>query len=180
MIRKKAKMKPKQKFKLIFACALPKQKNKFGDLIDKLSQLGVDRIIPMVTARVIAQWNSSQKQRNYQRWIKISQQACIQSGRNTLPIIEPVTEIDKIISNSSGSDLKIIPTVVEKRKNLKALFPNHKYKEILILIGPERDFTNHEIAQAEEAGFIPVTLGDLVLGVDTAAITVAAFVRLYK
>ena len=180
LIREKVKMKPEQKMKLTIACALPKQKNRFDDLIDKLSQLGVDRIVPMITERVILRWDLEQKQRYYQRWNKISQQACNQSGRNTLPIIEPVNEINKIINNFESYDLRVISTVVEKKITLKELISNSNYRDILILIGPEGDFTDQELTHAQRQGFIPVSLGDLVLRVDTAAIAVAALIRLYK
>ena len=48
----------------------------------------------------------------------------------------------------------------------------------MVLIGPEGDFTPQEIALAEKAGFLPVSLGERVLRVDTAAIAVASFIKL--
>ena len=53
-------------------------------------------------------------------------------------------------------------------------------RSILVLIGPEGDFTRNEINFAVSAGCIPVSLGSTVLRVDTAAIAVASFIRLYE
>ena len=182
-IKEEIKIKFPWKTNLAVACALPRQKSRFDDLVDKLTQLGVDRIIPMITQRVIIRWDSCQRQRHHQRWRKIAEQACNQSGRNTLPDIEPIREINQILTLESY-DLKLMLTLTlpvegEGGQNLREILTDSPAKSILILIGPEGDFTRQELTQAKDAGFIPVFLGDLVLRVDTAAIAAAAFVRLY-
>jgi len=197
LVKEKMQIKPQvSKCELAVACALPKQKNRFDDLVDKLSQLGVNKIIPMITKRTIIQWDSHQKQQHHLRWCKIAQAACSQSGRNLLAVIEPVKEINQILTHSEFYDLKLIPTLTLETQPLKDIIlkplprPSSTTmfclkegrglpKSILILIGPEGDFTAQELTQARNAGFIPVSLGDLVLRVDTAAIAVAAFFRLW-
>ena len=195
-INQEVKIKNRDKVNLIVACALPKQKSRFDDLVDKLSQLGVNKIIPMITQRVVVRWGINQKQRHHQRWQKIAEGACIQSGRNILPVIEPIIEIKQLLTRSEFCESKLICTILEgefsrrdnidlgkkesqgHRQSLKDVFSGSLPKNTLVLIGPEGDFTKREISQAKEAGFIPVFLGDLVLRVDTAAIAVAAFFRL--
>ena len=178
--KEEIKMRLQWKINLTIASALPKQKRRFDDLVDKLSQLGVDRIIPMVTERVIVHWDYNQRQQHHQRWCKIARQACIQSGRNKLPIVEPIKEINKILAHTEPYDLKLIPTLLEKKRNFRDVLGEPLPGNALILIGPEGDFTPQELAQAKETGFIPVFLGDLVLRLDTASIAVAAFFRLYE
>jgi 16S rRNA (uracil1498-N3)-methyltransferase len=180
LIKGKIRVKSQGAIRLAIACALTKQRSRFDDLVDKLSQLGVDKIIPMVTKRVIVRWNSNQRQRHHQRWRKIAQAACIQSDRNTLPIIEPIKGISEILTPIESYDLKLIPALIEKKQNLRDIVLRFSPRSILVLIGPEGDFTRQELIQAEGAGFIPICLGDLVLRVDTAAIAVAAFLGLYK
>jgi 16S rRNA (uracil1498-N3)-methyltransferase len=180
LIKEEIKNRIQRTINLVIACALPRQKSRFDDLVDKLSQLGVNKIIPMITSRVIVRWGSIQRQRHYQRWCKIAQQACAQSGRNTLPIIEPIKGIKQILSCDESYDLKLISTLIEKKQNLKGILFKSLPKSILVLIGPEGDFTKQELNQANAAGFTPVFLGDLVLRVDTAAIAVAAFFRLQE
>ena len=181
-IKAEIRIKPRVKSYLAIACALTKQKGKFDDLVDKLSQLGVDKIIPMITERVIPHWDSEQKQRNRSRWHKIAKKACAQSGRNALPIIEPVREIDYILHNSQSYDLKLIPTLMGSRQNLRQIINDSltSKKSILVLIGPEGDFSQEELNLAAKEKFIPVFLGEQTLCVDTAALTVASFLRLYE
>ncbi|MFH1678304.1 MAG: RsmE family RNA methyltransferase [Candidatus Omnitrophota bacterium] len=198
-IKEIIRVKPQHKPCLAVACALPKQKSRFDDLVDKLTQLGVDKIIPMITERVIIRRGSNQKRQSHQRWCKIAEEACAQCGRSALPVIEPVKAISQVLVDSDSYDLKLIPTLTERMYplhstigesapdsfnqdvlNLKDSIPESFPKSILAMIGPEGDFTGQELEQARKAGFIPVSLGKQVLRVDTAALAVAAFLRLYE
>lgn len=167
-----------RKPRLTIACALPKQ-GKMGDIIDKLTQLGVERIIPLETQRVIANLGEEKKRLRLERWLKIAQSAAQQAKRNTLPIIEPVKDIKKVILESKNYALKLIPTLTGERRTLKEVLQAHKPTNVLVFIGPEGDFTDEEVDLAKQSGFIPVSLGNLVLRVETAAVAVASFIRLY-
>jgi len=178
-IKEKRKFKPAKQVSLTIACAIPK-KSKIDDIIDKLTQLGVDKIIPLETERVIVKLDKHKKITRRKRWEKIAQVAAQQSQRNTLPVIEEVKNIKQLLAESKDYDLKLIPALIGQRKTIKEAIAMHKPKNILVLIGPEGDFTAQELNLAVKAGFIPVTLGDNVLRVETAAVAVAAFVRLYE
>jgi len=181
ILKVKAKQKsiPVGRFKVTVACAIAK-KGKFDDIVDKLTQLGVDKIIPLDTERVVVRLNKNKKASRLERWKKIALSAAQQSQRNSLPVISPVKSIEEVLSESGSYDLKIIPHLTGERKTLKEIFNKGNFKNILVLIGPEGDFTPGEVSLALEADFIPVTLGDSVLRVETAAIAVAAFIRLYE
>lgn len=159
------------------ACAIPKGK-KIDDIIDKLTQLGVYRITPLRTQRTVIDLDDRKEQIRRRRWEKIAISAAKQSKRKVLPIIDSIQGIKNMLSDTSNFDLKIIPTLSKERKPLKEIFRQNKYKTVLIIIGPEGDFTPEEIDLAKRAGCIPVSLGDLVLRVDTAAIAVASYIRL--
>lgn len=163
---------------LTIACAIPKH-NRFGDLVDKLTQLGIDRIIPLETERGIVKLAGNKGENRIERWKKIAENAAKQSRRNTVPVIEPVKKIDDIFSAADRYDLKIIPTLEGNRKTLKEVLGRHKPRETLIVIGPEGDFSPQEVNNAVSHGFVPATLGLTVLRVDTAAIAAASFIRLY-
>ncbi|MFA4988729.1 MAG: RsmE family RNA methyltransferase [Candidatus Omnitrophota bacterium] len=158
------------------ACAIPKNA-KMDDIVDKLTQLGVECIIPLETERVIVRLDKEKKAYRLQRWEKIALSSARQSQRARLVKIEPVSSLDDVLSSSSIFDLKIIPTLEGDRKLLKDV-AGGKRGRIIVLIGPEGDFTPAEISSAKKAGFLPVSLGDNVLRVDTAAIAVASFIRL--
>lgn len=157
------------------ACAIPKRA-KMDDIVDKLTQLGVDRIIPLDTERVVIKLDKQKKISRQLRWNKIALSASQQSQRSTIPVIEPIKDIKEVLSRFQGYDLKLIPTLIDERKSLKEIVETSKPKNILVLIGPEGDFTEEEVGMAKKAGFIPVTLGNLVLRVETAAVAVASFI----
>ena len=160
------------------ACAIPK-KAKMGDIIDKLTQLGVDRIIPLQTERVIIKLDKQKKISRLQRWQKIAINSSQQSQRRRVPVVEPITNIKKALSQSQDYDLKLIPTLIGERKLLKEVIGVCRPKNILVFIGPEGDFTPQEVEAAKKAGFVPVSLGELVLRVETAAVAVASVIRFY-
>ncbi|MCG8430121.1 MAG: 16S rRNA (uracil(1498)-N(3))-methyltransferase, partial [Candidatus Omnitrophica bacterium] len=82
--------------RLTIACALPKQA-KMDDIVDKLTQLGVDRIIPLKTQRVIVKWSREKERLRRERWQKIALEACQQSQRESIPSIDEVTVLDSLI-----------------------------------------------------------------------------------
>ncbi len=165
-----------KRVKITVACAMPKAG--MGEIIDNLTQLGVDGIIPMETERVIVRLDDSRKEARLKRWRKIARSASQQSQRNTVPLIWPVTSIEGVIEQSQDFDLKLVPTLSGDRKHINELFTRPGPGNILVLIGPEGDFTPEEIGLAKSAGFIPVSLGDSVLRVGTAAIAVVSYIRL--
>jgi 16S rRNA (uracil1498-N3)-methyltransferase len=161
------------------ACAIPK-KVKMDDIIDKLTQLGVACIIPLQTERVIVKLDKQKKLQRFQRWEKIGISAVKQSQRSKFVVIKPVTDFKEVIANSRDFDLKLIPTLETRRITLKNIFnqTTRAFNKIIVLIGPEGDFTPQEVALAKDAGFLPVSLGNQVLRVDTAAIAVVSFIKL--
>jgi len=165
------------RLKITVACAIPK-KTKMDEIIDKLTQLGVDEIIPMETQRVIVKLEAGKKALRKARWEKIALSAAQQSQRNRVPVVAAVTKIKDVFLRAKDFDLKLIPTLSGKRESLGVLIQKKTFKNILVLIGPEGDFTQEEVALAKSNGFTPVSFGDFVLRVDTAAIAVASFLRL--
>ncbi|MBI4707894.1 MAG: 16S rRNA (uracil(1498)-N(3))-methyltransferase [Candidatus Omnitrophica bacterium] len=160
------------------ACAIPK-KTSMDDIIDKLTQLGADRVIPMITERVIVRLDQQKAILRKKRWDKISLNASQQSQRLNLMAIDPLKDISEVLSEAGGFDLKLIPTILGERKEIKEVLAQTQARKILVLIGPEGDFTPEEVSAAVKSGFVPVSLGETVLRVDTAAIVVAGFIKLY-
>ncbi len=158
---------------IAIACAIPK-KSKIDDIIDKFTQLGVDRIIPLISERVIVKLDEDKGLKRHKRWVNIALTASKQSQRSSVPVVDPVTPFKELIDRSKEFDLKLIPNLLGERKALKEVFGKAKPKKVLILIGPEGDFTVKEIAAAIQAGFIPVTFGDQVFRVETACLYIAS------
>ena len=164
------------KFQLTIACAIPRG-DRMDDIIDQLTQLGVARIIPVATERVVVRLDEAGKESRLKRWRKIALNAALQSQRNSLPLIGPVTGVTEVISHSQDYDLKLIPHLSGERTLIKDVISGTKPENIIVLIGPEGDFTPEEVKLALAAGFIPVSLGDTVLRVATAAAAVAGYIK---
>jgi 16S rRNA (uracil1498-N3)-methyltransferase len=181
-IKEKLPQNNPNKLQVTIACAIPK-KSKFDHLIDKLTQLGVIRIIPLITERVVVKLDKHKEALRKTRWDKIALNASEQSKRSGLVVIDAPTRISDLIANSSGFDLKLIPTLEGRRGSLKESLGTVPEGDspfsIIILIGPEGDFTDDEVASAVNSGFIPVSLGREVLRVETAAVAVASFIKFY-
>lgn len=174
--------KKESRINLVIACAIPKNA-RFDDIVDKLTQLGVSRIIPLLTQRVVVRLDRKKKELRINRWRKIAEAASQQSQRRDIPFIDKVQDFKEVIAESKKFDLKLIPTLSGPRKSLNEIVSTYlsgalHTSGILALIGPEGDFSGEEIESAKREGFIPVSLGDLVLRVDTAAIALASFLKL--
>jgi len=127
-------------------------------IIQKATELGVAAIVPLVTDRTIVRTAKPD------RWREIALEACKQSGNNWLPeITAPVT----LAEAAAGTyDLKWIAALTPGT----VPFCVKPARSVLLLIGPEGDFTPAEVARAQAAGCVPVSLGPLTLRAETAAL----------
>jgi 16S rRNA (uracil1498-N3)-methyltransferase len=166
----------RRQFKVAIACAVPKGE-RMEDVIDQLTQLGVERIIPLMTERVVVRLDNEKKEARLKRWQKIARSAAVQSRRNTLPVIEPVTDFFDAVPLFKDCDLKLIPHLEGERKLIRDVLAGCSPKSIAAIIGPEGDFTPGEVKLALESGFIPVSLGDTILRVATAAVAVGSYLK---
>jgi 16S rRNA (uracil1498-N3)-methyltransferase len=160
-----------RKAKIALACAIPK-KNKFDFIVEKTTELGVDRIIPLITSRTIVKLDEAQALKKVSRWQKISLEAAKQSKRISLPVIDTPIKFTDLAKNFKDFDCLLMPNLSSiERINFLDLSKKTKDKNnILLLIGPEGDFTNQEIELAKNSNALMISLGDTVLKVETAAI----------
>jgi 16S rRNA (uracil1498-N3)-methyltransferase len=164
--------------KLTVACAVPKG-SRLDEVIDHLTQLGVTRIIPVLTERVVIKPDAAGVETRLKRWRKIARSAAQQSQQSKIPVVDPVTVFQDVVLNTQEYDLKLIPHLTGERKLLRDVIAASRPANIIVLIGPEGDFTPEEVALALSNGFVAVSLGDTVLRVAAAAVAVAAFIRLF-
>jgi 16S rRNA (uracil1498-N3)-methyltransferase len=112
------------------------------------------------------------------RWRKIALSAAEQSQRSRIPEVRDVMPLAAFLHFAQDYKIKLIPTLAGSRINLSETLNSSEKNSVAALIGPEGDFSADEIGLALAAGFVPVSLGDLVLRVDTAAIATASYIRL--
>lgn len=163
--------------KLTLACAVPKG-SRLDEAIDHLTQLGVECIIPMQTERGVVKLDDARADARLERWRKIAQSAARQSQQARITAIAPVTSLADVVHNSKNYDLKLIPHLTGERRTLKEVINAARPQNIIVLIGPEGDFTPAEVKLALDNGFLAVSLGETVLRVVTAAVAAASYIKL--
>ncbi len=164
--------------RIAVACALPR-KDVMDEIVDKLTQLGVDEIVPLKTERVVTRLKDPVAIASRAgRWLRIAQSAAQQSHRGRLPVIAPLTDLTALVSRAGEFDLKVMPTLCGETKSLRDILAGNRPSSVLVVIGPEGDFTAGEVAAAVRAGCVPVSLGRLVMRVSTAAIAAVSYLRL--
>ena len=164
---------PTRKTKIALAQAIPKGKN-MDLIIEKGTELGVNHIYPFISERTIIRLNQSDSIKKQEKWQRVAIEACKQSGQNWLPKVEqPQKLLSMIDSLIHEFDLVLIASLQPAAKHLKQILLNRTTRHpesILILIGPEGDFTLSETAKAIGAGAESMTLGPITLRTETAAI----------
>lgn len=153
--------------RITLAQAIPK---KSMDLIvQKATELGVASIVPLVSERSVVKLDEDSKR--IERWREIALEACKQCGNNWLPEIQPPRKAREFLSSPGKFDLRLIASLQPDSKPLKKILGDGANPaSVLILIGPEGDFTPAELGLAKSAGCLPLSLGPLVLRAETAAI----------
>jgi len=166
--------------KIILACAVPK-KAKFEFIIEKCTELGVDEIIPLKTKRTEVIFAKDKVLAKQERFQKVALNAAKQCGRLNIPKIHPMTALADVLKNRDPQGIGLIPSLNGQPKHIReVLLGTQQAGEIMIFIGPEGDFTPDEVSLAQEHGCLPVSLGETVLKVDTAAITTVALCRFLR
>ena len=142
------------------------QEQKMSFILQKATELGVDLIIPILTSRSIIKIKDKELKK-IERWRRICKEASEQSKRVTIPLVSEIKKITDL--NIEG--LKIVCSTKEKNNTLKKVLKNNlKCDKIIMVVGPEGGLTLEEEQKLVELGFIPTSLGDNVLRVETTPI----------
>jgi 16S rRNA (uracil1498-N3)-methyltransferase len=149
------------RIRVTLAAGLLKNPSRFDTLVEKGTELGVVRFVPLLTERTIP------RHARTDRWRKIALSAMKQAGRCVLPeVAEPVPYAEYVRSLPPGI-VGILPHEQTGGPVLRGPSPG---VEVRICIGPEGGFTDQEVARAVSAGFRPVSLGPRRLRAETAAV----------
>ncbi len=135
------------------------KKENFETVVEKATEVGVAKIVPILTDRTIKQ------NINMERLQKIAREASEQCGRAKLPIIEPVASLDEILKLGASFDEAWILEIGKKESK-----ENKEIKTRAIIVGPEGGFTKEEIEKAVNNGWKLVGLSNLTFRGETAGI----------
>lgn len=157
--------------RLTVVIAPTKNIDRFEWMLEKSVEMGVDRIIPVLCRY------SERKQLKTERLNKILVSAMKQSLKATLPQLDELTPVMDVI-NSVGKDGQRFIAYCDKEIPRRDLVKEYKKgSDVVIMIGPEGDFSKEEIRAALDAGFVPVTLGKSRLRTETAGVFAVAAVH---
>jgi 16S rRNA (uracil1498-N3)-methyltransferase len=158
---------------ITLAQAVPKGKN-MDLIVQKAVELGASAICPLLSERTVIQVEAPEEAaRKQQKWQAVAIEAAKQCGQNWLPKVHAPRTPREFFSQPAKYDLMLIASLQPDAltlKNLLAENPEKKPKSVLVLVGPEGDFTPAEIGLAKSHGCRPITLGPIVLRTETAAI----------
>jgi 16S rRNA (uracil1498-N3)-methyltransferase len=166
-------------------------------IIQKSVELGVHRIIPLLSERVVSRFDGGEAEDKREKWQNVAIEAIKQCGAAWLPKIEAPTAIEELFRRSGASverrtpqenrsgflskaatefELSLVGSLQKERRHPREIIGNFKRengrlpKTVAVWIGPEGDFTLEELHTIQSSGAQPISLGNLVLRVETAVI----------
>lgn len=156
------------------------QEQKFDLILQKLTELGITKIVPLKMERSIVKLNDQKTAKKLERWQTICKEASEQSKRNKIPEVTlPQTLKEFLVQESlETNNLKLVCSVKEKQKKISNYLQNiDDYDKIVFVIGPEGGISNEEETFLNDNGFVSISLGNRVLRVETAAMFVASILN---
>ena len=154
--------------------AIPKAKL-MEAIIQKATELGAWRIVPLLTERVVSQLDDMQRAQKQEKWQQVAVEAIKQCGQAWLPTVEAPLPPAQVLARKEAFDLPLIASLQSGSRHAREYFRAYadqhgrKPATLCIWVGPEGDFTPAEVEAITAQGAQPITLGPLVLRVETAA-----------
>ncbi len=164
---------------ITLALAIPKGTN-MDLIVQKAVELGVSRIVPLISERTIVRLDAAQAEAKAAKWQRTVLEACKQCGVNLLPVVETPQPYAQFLKRSDLPELKLQCAIVPHARPLRAVLEAGRAAgatSAALLIGPEGDFSPAEYEAGFAAGFAPVSLGPIILRVETAVFMAVAAAR---
>ena len=148
--------------------------DRFEWMIEKATELGVERILPMEAARTEKGLFEASRKRA-ERWRRIAREASQQSRRTSIPEILPSARFEACLAEPAGYRYFMEEAGAPL---LLSLFPSHRTAadRVAVMLGPEGGWTDGERQSASAAGWMAASLGPLILRAETAAAAALAIV----
>lgn len=162
---------PEPRTQITLYQGLPK-KDKFEWILQKCTELGVARFVPVFTQRTVPDQMTPTKRTRLERIIT---EAAEQSRRGRLPELRDPMPFEQAIAESGQFSVALIPYEAEQQARLGDKLPTEA-DSIALFIGPEGGFSVQEIEAAKTAGVQPISLGPRILRTETAAIATVALI----
>jgi 16S rRNA (uracil1498-N3)-methyltransferase len=154
--------------------AIPKGKI-IESVIQKATELGAFRIVPLLSERAVVHLESAEASRKAAKWQGVAIEAIKQSGAAWLPKVEPPVTPEQLLARNEKFELPLFASLQEGSRHPRVFFDAFREREkrqptsLCVWVGPEGDFSPGESELIKAHGGLPITLGSLVLRVETAA-----------
>lgn len=166
---------PPLRCRITLGQAIPKGKN-MDLIVQKAVEIGASEIAPILSDRTIVQVDLENAAQKQAKWQQIAIEAAKQCGQNWLPQVRAPRKLSEFFAEGVKYDLQLIGSLQADARHLKRILADYASEHrqlpssVLMLVGPEGDFTPAELALARTHGCRPITLGPIVLRVETAAL----------
>lgn len=160
----------KKDFRLHIAIAPTKNIDRYEWFLEKSTEIGIDEITPFISE------HSERKVIKPERLEKILVSAMKQSVKAYLPILNPLTTFKDLLTGSNAGSKFIAHCNEAEKEHLKNVLS--KGDDVLVLIGPEGDFSHGEVEMAKANGFKEISLGTARLRTETAGVVACHIVNL--
>ncbi|MGB8166963.1 MAG: 16S rRNA (uracil(1498)-N(3))-methyltransferase [Chthoniobacteraceae bacterium] len=152
--------------------AVPKGKN-MDLIVEKATELGAAGIAPLLSERTVVRADEGEALTKRDKWQRVAIEAAKQCGQNWLPRVAKPVGLKEFFMQGEKYDLSLIASLQPGAVGVKQALAEAGVKrprKVLVLVGPEGDFTPAEINLARNHGCQPITLGPIILRTETAAI----------
>ena len=149
---------------ITLAVAPTKNSDRIEWMLEKIVEIGVDRVVMLKCSR------SERKSIKLERLEKVMVSAMKQSLKGTLPVLEEATDFKTFVSSVGNDSQKFFGYCDDSYPRNEFARSYRPGTPVVIMIGPEGDFSPEEVSWAVENGFLPVTFGESRLRTETAAL----------
>ncbi len=155
--------------------AIPRGKT-FDTIVQKAAELGVSRVVPVLSERVVTQLHDDRAEHKIEKWQTAAIEAIKQCGSAWLPRIDVPLAPKAFLGQGEKFDLPLVASLQDDRRHPREWFQKFHAEHqqspqtVCVWVGPEGDFTPAELNAIKGAGALPISLGRLVLRSETAAV----------
>lgn len=166
---------PPLRCRITLGQAIPKGKN-MDLIVQKAVEIGAAEIAPILSDRTIVRLDEESAASKQAKWQTVAIEAAKQCGQNWLPQVQTPQTLAQFFHDHRRFDLQLIGSLQSDAVHLKKILEQFSAEHgdrptnVLMLVGPEGDFTPAELSLARSQGCRPITLGPIVLRVETASI----------
>jgi len=166
---------PPLRCEIMLAQAIPKGKN-MDLIVQKAVELGAAKIAPIISDRTIVHLQDKEAVQKQAKWQQVAVEAAKQCGQNWLPTVQIPRKLSDFFDGIAPLQIRLIGSLQSDAVHLKTVLAEYESEHesrptsVLMCIGPEGDFTPAELNLARSHGCRPITLGPIILRVETAAI----------